>query len=211
MWHTTTEMMHLGDGGVKPLSFTNQAARGIDPMEQGSRLTPGLPFEEGDGTHPPVLRGTMCAICVLACISVLLSAALSIFWVIIAFFFGVVIVPVEDTEFRDLAAAVLVVSICGAVAYLLMTLLVGVHLGYSLACGCKTPKMGHMSCCQVVTCVLLFLFSCALSCLTGLLLVDSQLDHSRDMLTALCALTVLCTLSFGAYFLLLLLCSMTRV
>ncbi|CAG9574432.1 hypothetical protein LMJF_23_1440 [Leishmania major strain Friedlin] len=195
--------MYCGGDGAKALSPTNQAMRNIDHMELETHSAYGLRCEEGNAIHAPVPQRTVWMMYVFACISMLLSAALFVLCVIFAFVFGLLLTGAHDTSLGAFVVAAFVISVFGAVAYLLTTLFVAVILRCSLCYRCRSSNATRLSCCEAVICALILLFSCALSCLTGFLLADPRSDQNRKMLTAMCVLTTFCTLSFGAFVVLL--------
>ncbi|AYU79066.1 hypothetical protein LdCL_230025400 [Leishmania donovani] len=195
--------MHFGDDDVKKLSPTNQAMRNIDHMEPEMHLASGLRCEEVSVIHSPVPRRAVWMMRVFACISMLLSAALFVLWVIFAFAFGLLLTAAHGTALGAFVVTAFVISIFGAVAYLLTTLFVAVLLQCSLCYRCRSSNATRLSCYEAAMCALILLFSCALSCFTGFLLADSRSDQNMKMLTAMCVLTTFCTVSFGAFSVLL--------
>ncbi|CBZ34373.1 hypothetical protein, unknown function [Leishmania donovani] len=177
--------------------------RNIDHMEPEMHLASGLRCEEVSVIHSPVPRRAVWMMRVFACISMLLSAALFVLWVIFAFAFGLLLTAAHGTALGAFVVTAFVISIFGAVAYLLATLFVAVLLQCSLCYRCRSSNATRLSCYEAAVCALILLFSCALSCFTGFLLADSRSDQNMKMLTAMCVLTTFCTVSFGAFSVLL--------
>ncbi|TPP51253.1 putative integral membrane protein [Leishmania donovani] len=142
--------MHFGDDDVKKLSPTNQAMRNIDHMEPEMHLASGLRCEEVSVIHSPVPRRAVWMMRVFACISMLLSAALFVLWAIFAFAFGLLLTAAHGTALGAFVVTAFVISIFGAVAYLLTTLFVAVLLRCSLCYRCRSSNATRLSCYEAV-------------------------------------------------------------